>query len=328
MKRFILLLSLLFCLWSAAPVDAANRFLTCNTTCTITAADTSIWGTTTGGTGASVPGSADAVILDGATCVGGTTCTATMGAGYNPTWQSITMGACTASTAGCILDFSVNNNSITLSSSLSSSGTGTRTLNMGNGTWTFSGVSIVFLDFTTTTNFTFNANSSTISVTGATGSKSLTSGGKTFNIVSISNQTNGAVTFNGGPTIATLNVTAPANLRIASSATMTITNAFTWSGTSTNQISLEATTVGTVGTISVASGSPTMSWAAVRDITFTGGATFTATNSFNNLGNTGITITAPSTSGGGPNIIGGWLTKRDLAPAANDNTPMWLGAAA
>jgi len=88
--------------------QAANRFLTCTTACTITAADTSIWGTASGGTGASVPGSGDAVILDGNTCVGGTTCTATMGAAYNPTWQSFDMSACTASTSGCIFDANTN----------------------------------------------------------------------------------------------------------------------------------------------------------------------------------------------------------------------------
>src|SRR3954469_16922347 len=84
--------------------EAANRFLTCTTTCTITAADTSIWGSVSGGTGASVPSTFDDVILDAGTCVAGTTCTATMGAAYNPTWQSFTMSACTASTAGCIFE--------------------------------------------------------------------------------------------------------------------------------------------------------------------------------------------------------------------------------
>src|SRR6185369_2856541 len=133
-----LILWLLLCL----PAEAANRFLTCAVTCTITAADTTIWGTTSGGTGASVPGSSDAVILDAATCVGGVTCTATMGAGYNPTWQSITMGACTASTTGCIFDWSANNNNVTLSAAtgLNNNNTGTRTLNMGAGNWTFTGV--------------------------------------------------------------------------------------------------------------------------------------------------------------------------------------------
>jgi hypothetical protein len=39
-------------------------------------------------------------------------------------------------------------------------------------------------------------------------------------------------------------------------------------------------------------------------MTFSGGATFNATNSFDLKGNSGITITGPSGSGGG-RIIGG-----------------------
>jgi hypothetical protein len=48
----------------------------------------------------------------------------------------------------------------------------------------------------------------------------------------------------------------------------------------------------------------TISWAAIRGITFTTN-TVTATNSFDLKGNTGVTITPPSTGGG--HIIGGGL---------------------
>jgi hypothetical protein len=47
----------------------------------------------------------------------------------------------------------------------------------------------------------------------------------------------------------------------------------------------------------VASGVCSISWGAFVYMTFSGGATFTATNSFDLGHNTGITITAP---GGGP----------------------------
>lgn len=300
MKRFILALFALAFLTVSA--EAANRFLTCNTTCTITAADTSIWGTTSGGTGASVPGSSDAVILDAATCVGGTTCTATMGSGYNPSWQTLTMGACTASTSGCILDFSANNNNITLQV-FSGTGTGVRTLNMGNGTWTIAGGTAANVwDLTTVTNLTFAANSSTITYgTSSNQNRNFIGGGKTYNNVNFSETIAARGTIvSGNPTITTMTITAPMNLSIANASTLTVTNAPTFTGTAANPI-LFGSTSGT-STFSVASGSVTCTWCVIQNVTFSGGATFTASNSLSMGGNSGITVSTPSSGGG---IIGG-----------------------
>src|SRR6476620_2626099 len=187
MNKLFGLFLLAFAFLAPDVAQAANRFLTCATTCTITAIDTSIWGTTTGGTGASVPGASDDVILDGATCVGGTTCTATMGAGYNPTWISVTQSACTASTAGCILDLSANNNNVTVTGSncYTNTGAGTRTINMGSGTWTCSNNSAIY---SINASLTYTQGASTIAFTGTggTSSRRLTGGaGKTFNIVTV-----------------------------------------------------------------------------------------------------------------------------------------------
>lgn len=302
-KKLLLSLFLLFAFFNLA--EAANRFLTCTVTCTITAVDTSIWGTTTGGTGASVPGSSDAVILDGATCVGGVTCIATMGAGYNPTWQSINMDLCTASTAGCILDFSANNNNITLSSSFSSTGTGTRTLSMGNGLWTVQGFNNNTWNYTTVTGLTHNANGSTLSFipssTTPTGAINFIAGGKTFNIVTHSGVTNAATfAISGAPTIATLQLTAPGTVNFANSTTTTITNAFALQGTSTNQLLLQSDNPNASATIAAAANS-TIQWAGIRRLTFTGN-TPVATNSFDLRSNSGVTITPPSSGG---RIIGG-----------------------
>ncbi len=329
MKRLTLSLIALFLL--VCDASAANRFLTCNTACTITASDTTIWGTTTGGTGASVPGSSDAVILDGATCVGGTTCTATMGAGYNPTWQSITMGACTASTTGCIFDWSVNNNSPTLTASnaFSGSGTGTRNFKMGNGTWTISNNTAASTLWTmaTTTNLTFTANSSTIVFSGnSTGTLTFNGGGLTYSTVTFNGASSrGGFIIAGSNTIATLNVAAPNVLGFTNSTTTTVTNAFAFVGTSANPIDIQSTSFGSAATISIATGTATLTWGSVRGLTCQGGATFTASNAFDNGFNSGITITGP-TSGGGPNIIGGWLLERDFP--ANDNfMALWEKAA-
>ncbi len=306
MKLFLILLLSLF----AFEANAANRFAVCTAACTWDNSSTAMWSTTTGGTtGASVPTTTDDVIFDAATCVGGVTCTTTINT--NITVISITMSVCTASTSGCILDFSANNNNVTLSSSTSAfvnSGTGTRTINMGNGIWTLSGTgsAVNLWNMNTTTNLTFNANSSTIVFSGAgTGVVQFLGGGKTYNILTINaNSNRGGLSIQGSNTFSTININAPNTIVVTSSTTTTITNAFNFVGTSSNPIGIFTSSATTAATISTSSGTPTLTWGAVRGITFSGGATFTATNSFDLGLNTGITITAPSTSGGGK-IIGG-----------------------
>ncbi len=321
MNRLALSLIALFLLICDA--SAANRFLTCNTACTITASDTTIWGTTTGGTGASVPTTTDAVILDGATCVGGTTCTATMGAGYNPTWQSITMGACTASTTGCIFDNSVNNSNITLTASAGFSGTGAgvRTVKLGTATYTIS-ANAGNWSFTTTTNLTYTGTSANIIFTGTTSSRTFSGGGLSHgNVTFGASSGGGTYTVAGANTFASLSITAPNYVIFPNGVTNTITNAISWAGSSNSQVGVVSSITNSVTTIAVAAGS-TASWFSFRDITFTGSPV--ATNSFNLLNNSGITITGPAASG--PNIIGGWLLEPDLP--ANDNfMALWENAA-
>ena len=279
--------------------EAADRYLTCSTACTITAADTSIWGTVSGGTGASVPGSGDAVILDAGTCVGGTTCTATMGAAYNPTWQGVTQSACTASTAGCILDLSANNNSVTVTGNncYVNTGSGTRTLTLGSGTWTCSGN---FAVWNVAASMTLNAGTSNINLTGS--GVTFTGGGKTYSTVTfgaIATST-GSNVINSANTFDTLTVTAP-NRLVFNGGTNTVTTMTNVTGSSSQQVLINGN-----------NSSPTMSsannftctWCALYGMNFSGGGTFTAPNSFNLGGNTGITITVPS-GGGGGRIIGG-----------------------
>lgn len=298
-----LLLSILFILASFNLVEAANRFAVCVTTCTWNTITT--WSTSTGGaTGASVPGTSDVAILDAATCVAGTTCTLTVDA--TVTVQQITMGACTASTAGCILDFSANNNNVTLSVAFSGTGTGTRTLNMGNGTWLMTGSNCACWDITTATNLTLNGNSSTLSFIPSTatptGSINFVGGGKSYNIITHSGITNAAVfSITGAPTIATLQLTAPASVLFGAATTTTITNAFNWLGTSTNQFVIQGDNSNISSTIAAPANS-SIQWAGIRRLTFTGN-TVLAPNSFDLRSNSGVTITPPSSGGNG--IIGG-----------------------
>lgn len=308
MKHFLRIAVLLALFAFPSGVDAAARFAVCTVTCTWDASSTAMWSATTGGaTGASVPVAADTVTLDGATCVGGVTCTITVNT--NPTITSLTMGACTASTTGCILDFSANNNNISMGT-FSGTGTGARTLNMGSGTWTISSNAGTVWNTTTVTSFTFNPNTSTLLFSsGATSSgRTFSSAALTYSTVSIAANSNiGSFTFNeGGSTLGALLVAAPNNILFTASSTRTITNAFSINGASLSSvISFMGTTPSaTPATISIATGTPSFTYTVFREMTFSGGATFTATNSIDLGQNIGISITAPTTGSGG-RIIGG-----------------------
>lgn len=259
---------------------------------------TTHWSLSTGGAGgAAVPGSGDTITFDGSSGGGTVTVDTTIN---GLTFQSITSGAFTGT-----LDFSINNPSITLTTSFSSNGAGTRTLKLGSGTFTISsnngsiwdcfGASLTLVAGTSTIAFT-----ATSPVGGMT--VQLGSAGVSYSTITFAAVSNGFTTSlqaNSSATIGTLTFAAPRNMVFHNGATLTITNAFTWTGTSSTPFSFESDSGGSAATISVATGAPAMDWASIRNLTFTGGATFTATNSLNLGGNTGITITAPTSGGGG-----------------------------
>lgn len=255
-----------------------------------TTASSAHWGTGTGGAGApaSGPGVNDTATFDGAS--GGGTVTVT----GNITCQSITCGAFTGT-----LDFSANNNNVTLSgaSGLSGTGTGTRTINLGNGIWTFTGVNGNTITFATTTGLTFNANSSVIVFTATSASpRTFIMGNLAWSTVTVNaNSSGGPITFSGGGTIATLNVTSPNYLVFAN---CTITNGLNLNGSSlSSMIGIVSNGgPGTANTITSANNS-TNTYCTFRDITFAGGGTAAATNSLDLGHNSGITITAPVLGG-------------------------------
>jgi hypothetical protein len=258
------------------------------------AANTNNWVTSTGGTnyGQTVPGSADTVTLDGSSGGGTVTVNTTV------TVQSMTWGTFTGT-----LDFSANNNNVTLSAAgtgFSGTGSGTRTINLGNGTWTLSGTTAgaTAWNMSTTTNLTFNANSSTLVFSGVVatdGLRTFSGGGLTYNAIQLGAQANGGGTsFAGANTIANLAVTGPNVVELA--ATQTVAT-LAINGTSSGPILVRSSVDGVSRTLSVASNAPTIAYAALRDITGAGGASFVASNSFDFGNNTGITINGPS--GGG-----------------------------
>lgn len=278
----------------------ANRFWVGGTG-TWDATSTTHWSASTGGSsGASVPGASDNIAFDN-NSGGGTVTVAT-----DVNSLILTMGAFTGT-----LDFSTNNNNVTIGT-FSGTGTGVRTLNMGNGTWTITGTSGTIWSCSVTTNFTLNANSSILKFTGsASATRTVTPGSVTYATVEVdANSGGGNLSISQGLTCSTFTVTGPNFVTIGSGLTVTASS-LSISGSSGSPVFLSNTSItgGTAAGISVASGTPTITWAALRVCSFSGGATFNATNSFDLGENSGVTITAPSTSGGGllvnPGLSGG-----------------------
>lgn len=299
LKTLILLTAVLFV---SNIAEAANRFAVCTTTCTWDNTSTAMWSTTSGGaTGASAPTSLDVAILDAATCVGGTTCTITTFAG-TISLNGLNMSAFTAGGAGAILDASVNNTNFAISGGggFDNSGSGTRTLNMGNGTWTLTNNAA----WNQSSSGTLNAGTSTIAYTSTSNGLFFIGGGKTYATLSL-----GALTGTGGHTLfnnntfATFTVAAPNRVNLGNGNSLTATTITNVSGTSSNQV-LFLGNYGS-GTSSVVSANNwTCDWCGFTYVAFSGGGTFTANNSANYGGNSGITINVPS-GGGGGRIIGG-----------------------
>ena len=277
----------------------ANRFWVGGTG-TWDNADTTHWASASNGAGGqTVPGSGDTVTFDGSSGGG----TVTVNHASN-TIQSLTMGAFTGT-----LDFATNDNNITLTTSTGFSGTGTgaRVLNMGDGTWTLSSTGSTW-DVTTATNFTLNRNGSTIAFTGTASTSSRVFIGNTactYNIVSFAANTSGGLnSLTAGTTITTLQMTAPATLSLTGGITLTLTNAPTLAGTASNKSGIRSSSATSNAVISCASGTMTIDHGVlVGGLTFSGGATFTTTNTYGLLPLTGITPTATVGGGGGGLVI-------------------------
>jgi hypothetical protein len=295
-----------------------------------------MWSLSSGGsTGAGPPGASDTVTFDGSTCVGGTTCTTTVNATITVT--SISFGSCSASTTGCIIDFSANNNDVTLSgggNALNGSGSGTRNFKMGNGTWTFtSGANATLINFSVTTSLTFNAGTSNIVFSGNTtggGAKTITTTGATVLTFNKLTLTGTGATYlnsnNNNTTIGTLALGGGSFMYFNNGVTHIINTISTTSSISSFARIMSPTWNSPI-TINSASGTKTFSWLVLSDIAFGGGATWNCTSCIDGGDNSGVTITTPVAGGGGC-VIGGWLLWRDMPQHLNDNFPAWIDKAA
>jgi hypothetical protein len=263
--------------------------------------DSAHWATSSGGTTCSCePATTDNWTFDGSSGGG----TVTMSAGPF-TLGTLTMGAFTGT-----LTAATNNPSLTMTA-LSITGTGTRTLSMGSGTWTLNGTSGTPLDCTTTSNLTLTPGTSTLLVSAtATGVRFVAGCGtvNAFNTVTFaSGAAQYSIDISTNLGAATFNMTAPVFVRLQSGITLQITNAFTWTGSSTNKIVLMSGTNGTAVTVH-ATGGGSGSWIAIKDITFNTGSVSLTTcfdlknNTFSGGGSCAAPVLGTINAGG---IIGG-----------------------
>ncbi len=327
MKRLPLILLFLLC-WTAGANATAKFLVLCTTSCTWDNTNDAIWSLSSGGLNNTThPVAGDTVTLDASTCVGGVTCTITVNA--NLSMASLTMGTCTASTTGCILDFSANNNNVTLAASgqsnaLNISGTGTRNLKMGNGTWTMSSTSGTnMINAGNITNLTFTANSSLIVLNMTNGVSGAAFNGNTltFNSLTVNaNTSKGSLTISAG-TITTLAING-FNRILFAQASLTI-GTWTMIGTSSAPISVFGCCENGSTAATINNSTSTSAWVGMRGVSCGGAGTLTMNNSLDEGDNAGCVINAPNTAAGSC-ILGGWLFWRDLPDHINDNFPAWI----
>jgi hypothetical protein len=180
------------------------------------------------------------------------------------------------------------------------------TLSMGSTgtpTWTMNGT-VSQTQWTTGASTTISANTANIviSATGF-GTRTFAGAGKTtYNTLTINANAAGTTSITGANTFANLVIGAGNVIRFPSGSTTTITNAFNVTGSSSTPNLFMSSALGTATATIAASGGGTITWTGFRDLTFTGSPT--ATSSFDQGNNSGITISVPS-GGGGGHIIGG-----------------------
>ena len=208
------------------------------------------------------------------------------------------------------LDFAANNPAVTLSVSLLGSGTSTRTFNMGDGVWTIGGGTSPVFSLLSTTGLTFNKNASTIVLVGSSSASSFSSGGLTYNALTINANVSNPQTYyqidagaNASPTFASITVNAPATIKIRAGQTITATSGLTVNGSSfANPVVFDTDGVSSLGA--------TFAVGAVSNVAYTfwkaiAGATsaINATNSYNLGSPTGglgtLAITNPTADGNG-----------------------------
>lgn len=200
----------------------------------------------------------------------------------------ITSGAFDANAHGItaiMLDMSPNNTrALTLGSFLKIGG------NITNGQQVF--------NYGPTGNMTYTKNSCNIEILAMAATSCIllfAPGGVTHNdLILDATSSKGLLEFNGtAGTFAHVTLNAGWGISLEAVGPLTVSNPFTWTGTTASPVLLIAAK-NSPQTISVSSGACSIAFGAIQGITVSGGATFTATNSFDCGQNTGWTFSAPT----------------------------------
>jgi hypothetical protein len=201
--------------------------------------------------------------------------------------------------------FDANDFAVT-ATNFSSSNSNTRVITMGNGTWTLNGSNSLWDTGTGAGFLTVTPESSTLLFSGSGNNRSFSTGGKSFNIVSITYSGSGfsPVSISGSPVIDTLQVAAGTGVFFSANTTITNTPSFTGtSATNPVVVGVSSSVAAGTATVTFTGGSGTWDWCVVSGITAAGSGSVTTSNSVG-LGNSGITINGPS-GGGVVGVIGG-----------------------
>jgi hypothetical protein len=209
------------------------------------------------------------------------------------------------------LDFSVNNPNLTLTS-LALLGSGTREIDCGSGTFTLTNLSaatINVLDNSVVTNETLSCAGVTITLSATpTGNRLFSLGAAkvwgTINISDTGVTKYGVISNSTNPTITTLNISgSPFFSQVG---TLTISNAFNWTGTTSAPVVWDSLVNQTAGITLTVNGAFNITNGIMIGVTKAGSSTITCTTCFDGGNNTGVTFTSPATigGGGGSHIIG------------------------
>jgi hypothetical protein len=173
--------------------------------------------------------------------------------------------------------FNANNYNVTMGGYFTiTNTTATRSLIMGNGTWTIncnSSCGATRWHSTTLTGFTFDPGGSTILISDSLSTaRTFVANGLTYNKVIFSGSSTGAVTITGSGNYNVLTVVAPRTLTFTSGTTQRV-NRFVALGTSSNPITLNASTGGSVATLSMPGANTFVGdYLTITDLNATGGA--------------------------------------------------------
>jgi hypothetical protein len=180
----------------------------------------------------------------------------------------------------------LNGNTLTVGTTGAfTTGTGTKNITFNGGILACPAATVTAFNNAQPTNFTTTAGTGTgeIRMTAA-GAKTFVGGGSTY-LCTLSNYGAGALTINGSNTFTTLaNGVQPTTFTFTSGTTTTLTN-WNISGTATNLVTIQSSTLGSQHILSKSSGTVSANYLNIRDSNAQGGAIWNAGANSVNLGN-------------------------------------------